>query len=122
VLQRAESDSADAVAARRARQRQAGNERVRRSAQAWRAALRDGPVSAHTPAGEVLVLAVDTAVQDGVERLEVRTAPGSEETHFRIFNPPTGVRRGGTVVEDPIGALVETLAMHGGARQVRRTR
>jgi hypothetical protein len=49
----------------------------------------------------------------------VITDPGDGgEGHYRIFNPPTGVRGpDGTVTEDPIGALVQVLSLHGAARR-----
>lgn len=110
----------------RGRERQdAANARTRRAEQAARALLRDGPIARVTATGEVRIEAVEVTISDdGLSCLEVTTAPGAGgETAFRIFNPPTGVRRGdGTVEEDPVGALIQVLAAHGGAKSRRRPR
>jgi hypothetical protein len=64
-----------------------------------------------------------TTDPDGLSCLEVYAAPGDEgETLFRIFNPPTGVRRNGVVEHDPVGAIIQALAANGGARRKKRAR
>jgi hypothetical protein len=104
------------------RRREAVNGRARRAERAARAVLDDGPISRYTERGEVTVTEVDVRTEDGLDYLNVRCEPGEAgETHFRIFNVPTGVRRpDGTVEEDPIGALVEVLALHGAAVPTKR--
>jgi hypothetical protein len=88
--------------------------------------LRDGPIRRHTRSGEVVIREVRMETSpEGLDYLDVIITPGvSEEPHFRIFNPPTGVRRpDGSIEEDPVAALAEVLALHGGAlRRKRRTR
>jgi hypothetical protein len=110
----------------RGRERQeAANGRTRRAEQAARALLRDGPITRATPAGVVQIEGVEISIDEtGLMCLEVVTAPGAEgETSFRIFNPPTGVRRSdGTIEEDPVGALIQVLAAHGAAKTRRRRR
>jgi hypothetical protein len=85
---------------------------------------RSGTIVVDTPAGEVRIWhAVVTTDPDGLSCLEVYAAPGDEgETLFHICNPPTGVRRNGEVVTDPVGAIVEVLAAHGGARRKKRAK
>ena len=116
-------DEPDAPA--NAQRRQAGNARARRVRQAAETVLSQGHISRRTPRGEVVINSVELLTVDGMDYIEVYAAPGtaSGETHFRIFNPPTGVRRpDGSIEEDPIGALAEVLALHGGARQAKRRR
>jgi hypothetical protein len=94
------------------------NARVRTVERAARAALRDGPIVARTPEGEVRVQEVSVSVDvDGLECLEVRVSPGGNgESRYRIFNPPTHTRRpDGSAVEDPVAALVQVVARYGGA-------
>jgi hypothetical protein len=103
----------------------AANDRARAVERAARAALREGNISRHTPRGEVTIVAVDLITTAEVEFIEVRAAPSTEsgETHFRIVNPPIGVRRpDGSVEEDPLGALAEVLAQFGGALRAKRRR
>ena len=67
---------------------------------------------------------VEITTVDGLDCLEIASAPGSNgETHWRIFNPPLGVLRpDGSIEEDPVGALAEVLALHGGAARPKRRR
>ena len=109
----------------RQRRKESQNARTRLAERAARTALRGGPIVRTTPRGEVRVHEVDVATTpEGLEYLEVRAAPGeSGESHYRIFNCPTGVRRpDGSVAEDPVAALAEVLALYGGATPRKRRR
>jgi hypothetical protein len=122
--QRPESDSAGTESARSRERRERANERARVVRDAYREALKGGPVVRVTTAGSVIVEAVELVNENGLECLEVRAAPGEAgETQWRIFNPPTGVREAdGSITVDPLGALCATLAAHGGARKDRGRR
>jgi hypothetical protein len=105
--------------------RDAANARARAVQRAAREVLaRAGDVPAIFPTrrGQVVINSVELITEGGLDYIEVRTAPGTDsgETHFRIFNPPLGVREpDGHVRVDPFGALVETLDVLGGG-QARR--
>ena len=75
-----------------------------------------------TRRGEVLIESVTLATSgEGFDYLDVLVDPATEDPHFRIFNPPTGVLQpDGSIVEDPLMALAEVLAMHGGASTRKR--
>lgn len=123
--ERSDDHGDGASEADRAKRRADANARTRRSEQALRAALRDGPVRRRAGHGDVEIREVVIASTDeGLDYLDVIAEPGaSGEHHFRIFNPPTGVRRpDGSVEEDPVLALVEVLALHGGATQSTQTK
>lgn len=108
------------------RRRQNANARARLIQRAADAVLREhGRISRRTPHGEVVIERVELLDEGGLAHIEVYAAPGTEsgETHFRIFNPPTGVlRQDGEIVEDPLGALAEALGQFGGAQQPKRRR
>lgn len=109
----------------RQRRKEAQNGRVRLAERAARMNLRGGPIVRSTPRGEVRIHEVlVSSTPEGLECLEVFVAPGSSgETHYRIFNCPTGVRRpDGSIEEDPVAALAEVLALHGGATPRKRRR
>lgn len=108
--------------------REKQNGRVRKLRQAARAALKDGEVYARrTSRGEIHIqdLIFKEDADTGLEYIEIRMAGETEsgDPQFRIFNPPTLVAEpDGGFREDPLEALAEVLAMHGGARPEKKRR
>jgi hypothetical protein len=112
------------------RERAAG--RAARTVAAWRGNGREG-YARRTRHGEVHLAAVQEVTTDsGVPAVEVWVAGETEggDPHFIIVNPPglaedplgpveVGGRR---FREDPLAALAEVVALHGGARTQKRKR
>lgn len=69
-----------------------------------------------TPHGTVQIARVEEG--DGCVEVFLGGEPESGETHFRIFNPPT--MSGGKL--DPLQAVAEAIARHGGAQSTRKGR
>jgi len=98
-----------------------------------KADLLEKPIVRRTRYGEVQIGTV-TVVTDaeGLDRIEVwlRGATQSGDPHFRIYNPPllaedaTGPVEvnGRRYREDPVTAVAEVIARHGGARKKGRRR
>lgn len=108
--------------------REAGAQRVARTVEAWA-----GPYAARTRYGEVHLDRLEHH-QDGRGNQWVEVWAGGDtasgDPHFRIFNPPTLVQdplgttelEGVRYREDPMAALAEAVARHGGALKSRRGR
>lgn len=86
-----------------------------------------------TPHGEVHLADVrEVTTESGVPAVEVWVAGETEggDPHFIIVNPPTLTPdptgpveiNGRTFREDPVAALAEAVAQHGGARSAKRKR
>lgn len=85
--------------------------RARAVLEGWR----DHPGVVQTRHGEVRIADIRPLLQDGVE-VFLGGATETGETHFRVFNPPTRTLAGEI---DPVHALAEAIARHGGARKRR---
>lgn len=76
--------------------------------------VKDGPRAYATKHGIVNIAAVEDGGEGCVE-VWVGGETVTGESHFRIFNPPTIA--GGR--EDPMRAVAEAIAKHGGAQSMR---
>lgn len=111
--------------------RELAAERAGATALAWREHPEDA-LTVRTTRGEVTIqrLRYRTDPDSGVAYLDVTVdGPAGGDPHYRIVNPPRLVEdpegdvefRGRRWREDPLAALAETIARHGGAT-VRRER
>lgn len=100
---------------------------------AWEARGEDpGPYALRTRHGDVILERVTRHEEDGQAYVEVyaggETAGG--DPHFRVFAPPTLVEDPNGEIEsggrrfrkDPLAALAEVVAQHGGAHLPKRER
>lgn len=110
-----------------------GIARANRRAEKLRDALeKTRPGVIHTRHGKVQLDRVSITEQDGLKVVEVLTGAGTEsgDVHFRVIAPkllvedPAGSReRAGVRYRiDPVHALAETIALHGGAQRKARGR
>lgn len=113
--------------------RQLARARVERVRQAGASLLQGGNVAAvRTRRGDVMISKIvpgEDAVSTWVDVTVAGETRGGDP-NFRIVNPPTLVRdpqgdvilQSGTFREDPIAAIAEVIATHGGAQSSRKGR
>lgn len=109
-------------------------ERARLRARDARKAIRDAfvgnePVRVRTVHGDISIARIEDG-PDGTVNVFLDGETQSGEVHFRIVNPPTLALdpsgdielHGQRYREDPLAAIAEAIAMHGGVRSTKKRR